>query len=106
MNRYTSESVKLAVEADRERLFAPHAVGRPATWRPDPRTRDLVCIGYWLREELRRMGASEDDRRTQEWYYNRWSRSVEDLFALAAETLNTVLDERVERGRVPHHRWG
>jgi len=31
---------------------------------------------------------------------------VEDLFALAAETLNTVLDERVEQGRIPHRRWG
>jgi hypothetical protein len=105
-SHYTAEHIRQAVDADRERLFAPYAVGRPERWTPDQRTRDLICIGHWLREELQRLGVTEDDRRTQERYYNRWSRSMEDLFALAAETLNMVLDGQVEQGRIPHRRWG
>lgn len=104
--RYTAGQVRAAVHADRERLFAPYAVGRPERWVPDQRTKDLICVGNWLSEELRRLKVSEDDRRTQERYYNRWSRSVEDLFGLAAETLNAVLDGQIEQGRIPHRRWG
>jgi hypothetical protein len=103
---YTADNVRAAVDADRERLFAPYAVGRPPQWIPDQRTRDLLCVGNWLTEELRRLGVSEDDRRTQQHFYNRWSRSVEDLFELGARTLNTVLDGKVEQNRVPHRRWG
>jgi hypothetical protein len=104
--RYTAESVRAAIEPDRERLFAPYAVGRPTNWACDPRTRDLICIGYWLTEELTRLGVSDHDRRTQQHFYNRWSRSDEDLFDLAARTMNTVLDDEVQQNRVPHHRWG
>jgi len=81
-------------------------VGRPSNWTSDERTRDLICIGLWLREELISLKVNEADRKTQEWYYNRWSRSEEDLWSLAARTLNTVLDGEVEQNRVPHRRWG
>ena len=104
--RWTAERVKEAVEKDQERLFAPYAVVRASNWACNPRTKDLVCIGYFLTEELGRICANEDDRRTQQQYYNRWSRSREDLFELGAETLNTVLDGQVEQGRIPHRRWG
>jgi hypothetical protein len=104
--RYTAESVRAVIDPDRERLFAPYAVGRPTNWACDPRTRDLICIGYWLTEELTRLGVSDHDRRTQQHFYNRWSRSDEDLFDLAARTMNMVLDAEVQQNRVPHHRWG
>lgn len=112
--RYTAESVRAAIEPHRERLFAPYAVGRQEGWACDLRTKDLVCLGNWLQEELVRLGCNDDDRRTQWQFYHRWSRSDWDLFELTAETLNAVLDGKVEQGRESHpargdgrrHRWG
>lgn len=104
--RYTAEEVLRAVEADRARLFAHYAEGKPSGWTPDQATRDLVATGRWLDEELRRLGASDADRKTQNWYYNRWTRSDGDYFKVAAEALNAVLDGKVEQGRVPLRRWG
>jgi hypothetical protein len=104
--RYTAEYVRAEVDKDRERLFAPYAVGRSSNWACDPGTKDLVCVAYWLREELTRLGVDDRDRRAQESYYNRWSRSDSDYFAVAATALNTVLDVAVDRYRRPHHRWG
>ncbi len=106
MPRYTAESCRAAVEPHRERLFASYVANRQPGWSCDIRTRDLVCLGNWLAEELTRLGCGDDDRRTQQAFYNRWSRSDEDLWDLGARTLNAVLDGEVEQGRVPHHRWG
>lgn len=104
--RYTPEEVRREVDKDRERLFAPYAVGRPTNWNPDQATRDLVATGNWLDEELVRLGVPDADRKTQGWFYNRWTRSNSDYFAVAAEALNTVLDGQVEQDRKPHRRWG
>lgn len=104
--RYTPESVRAAIEPHRERLFASYTVNRQPGWSCDTRTRDLVCIGNWLPEELVWLGCNEDDRRTQQHFYNRWSRSDHDLWDLTARLLNAVLDGEVQQNRVPHHRWG
>lgn len=104
--RYSAESVKEAVEARREELFAPYAVGRPTNWSCDTRTKDMVCIGNWLSEELTRRAANSTDRRTQQWKFNRESRSDNDLWQCAADIMNEVLDHKVEQNRKPHHRWG
>lgn len=104
--RYTAEEVRREVDKDRERLFAPYAVGRPPNWTPDQATRDLVATAAWLDEELRRLGCNDADRKTQNSYYHRWTRSTADYFQVAADSLNTVLDGAVEQNRVPHHRWG
>ena len=103
--RWTAERVKEEVVRDRERLFAPYSSGRPAGWNCDPRTKDLACVEVWLREQLQII-CDDTDRRTQQSYFNRWARSREDLFELAAETLNIVFDGNVEQGRIPHRRWG
>jgi hypothetical protein len=103
---YLPESVRDQVEADRERLFAHWAVGRPEGWSCDSRTKDLVCLEKWLTEELAKICANQDDRRTQLRYFNRCSRAEKDLFELASRTVNLVLSGFVEQGRVPHHRWG
>ena len=103
---YTPESVQQAVEQDRDRLFAPYLVGRGPNWSCDLRTKDLIALGNWLAEELVRLGCNEDDRRTQQAFYNRWSRSDHDLWDLGARTLNAVLEGQVQQKRVPHHRWG
>lgn len=105
IERYTADSVREAVETKREELFASYIVGRPANWSCDNRTKDLVCIANWLAEELATI-ANDTDRRTQQWKYNRESRSVTDLFQCAADIMNETLDGKVEQNRKPHYRWG
>jgi hypothetical protein len=106
IKRYTAESIKKIVEQQRESLFAPYASGRPDNWSCDLRTKDLVCIGNWLALELTAIGLSEEDRRTQEWKYNRESRSDLNLFECAAQIMNEALDGKVEKNRLYHRRWG
>jgi len=103
---YLPEGVRDQVEADRERLFAHWAVGRPEGWSCDTRTKDLVCLEKWLTEELAKICHNDRDRRTQQRYFNRGARAEQDLFELASRTVNLVLAGFVEQGRVPHHRWG
>lgn len=64
-----------------------------------------VAAGYFLEEELHRLGVDDADRKTQCWKFNRMSRTY-DIFETAAECLNDVLDGVVERDRKPHMRWG
>lgn len=103
--RYTAQAVRTAVEADIDRLFAPWLVGRPENYSPGPDLKLLVSLGYWLDEELRRLGCDDLDRKTQTWKYNRHSRTY-DIWETAAECLNDVLDGTVDRDRKPHRRWG
>lgn len=77
VDRYTAQAVRTCVEADVDRLFAPWRVGRPDTWIPDPATKMLVSLGYWLNEELTRVCDNEADVRTQLWKYNRESRTYD-----------------------------
>ena len=106
IKRYTAESVREAVDSKKEELFATYKLGRPANWSCDFRTKDLVCIGNWLAIELESIGVNDVDRRTQQWKYNRESRSVTDLFQCAADIMNEALDGQVEQNRKPHKRWG
>jgi hypothetical protein len=103
---YTGASVREQVEADRERLFASYAVGRHANWTCDVRTRDTVCLSVWLREELTRIGLDELGRKTLEGEFNRYSRSDDDLFDLAAGIMNKALKDDIDRDRKTHRRWG
>lgn len=103
--RYDTAAVSAAVLADIDRLFSPWLVGRPANYSTDTATKQLIALGYWLREELQRLGCNEADIKTQLWKYNRLSRTY-DVWQVAAECLNDVLDGAVEQGRIGHRRWG
>lgn len=103
--RYTAGSVKEAVETDIDRLFAPWMVGRSENYKVDSATKSVISLGYWLDEELTRLGVNDVDRRTQTWKYNRLSRTY-DIWETAAEVMNEVLDGQVEQNRRPHRRWG
>lgn len=103
---YTPESVRAAFEPEADRLFAPWTEGRGATYTPDPRTKELVGLGFWIREELSRLGFTERERRTQEARYNRESRSHDDLFACAARVLNEAKNGVIDIDRRPLRRWG
>ena len=93
---WTKEAVAYVSGLEAERLFAPWTVGRQPGWTCDPRTKNLVVLGLWLREELTAMGLSEADRKAQEWYFDCKSLAEDDLFALAALTLNNALEGKID----------
>lgn len=103
---YTSEKICTLVDTNRERLFASYAAGRSKNWSTDQRTRDLVCIGNWMTEEMTRLNLDDKGRVAQQLAFNRASRSAEDLFALASQLMNDVLENKIDRNRIPHRRWG
>jgi hypothetical protein len=103
---YTGEGIRELVGAGRERLFASYAVGRSPNWVCDVRTRDVVCLSVWLREELTSIGLDELGRKTLEGEFNRYSRSDDDLFELAADIMNKALSNDIDRDRKTHRRWG
>src|SRR5439155_1319333 len=104
MSRYTPKAVKTAVEEDIDRLFTPWALGRPEGWLPDPATKMLVSLGYWLKKELSKV-FNEIDLRTPLQRYNRKSRTF-DMFQVASDVINEALEGKVEQNRKPHRRWG
>jgi len=103
---YSAAQIRRDVHADQERLFASWAVGRPVGWVCDQRTKDLVCLSLWLREEMTRLGLDELGRKTQEGVFHRYSRSDLDLFELAAGVMNDAVAGNIDRDRRTHRRWG
>lgn len=103
---YTHQSVKEAVESQREALFASYAVGRSPTWSCDQRTKDLWCIGRWVNEELSRLNVDDRVRRVQIAEFHRYSRSDQDLWELAASIMNAAVEGTVDPNRRTHRRWG
>lgn len=104
--RYTADGIRYQVSADFERLFSSYAAGRGPNWTCDRRTKDIVTISIWMREELTRIGMDDLGRRTQENAFNRHSRADTDLFELTAQLMNDALDDNIDRFRRPHRRWG
>lgn len=105
MTEYAESRVRELVSASQEELFARYAVGRPPNWSCDSRTRELVCVGNWLDDELKAQGVSDDDRRATLWSFNRRSRAAFELFQLAADIMNEVLAGTVDN-KPAHRRWG
>lgn len=101
---YTPDQIKAAVEAEQERLIAPWMVGRPANYKIDEESKRVIATGFWLDEQLSKI-CNDTDRRTQNWKFNRLSRTY-DTFEVAAEVMNEVLEGNVEQNRKPHRRWG
>ena len=102
---WTKESVRKAVTAEEERLFAPWSIGRPIGWKMDTASKDVICVGYWLSEVLQSI-TNHDDCLTQNQFFHRRSRSETDPFTIAAELLNEVIAGTVPQDRKPHRRWG
>lgn len=103
---HTAESVRQAVNSQRERLFSSYAFGRSSNWVCDQRTKDTVCISVWLRESLTALGLDELDRKTQENVFYRYARNDNDLFGLAAQVMNDAASGNIDRNRKTHRRWG
>jgi len=103
---YTAEEIARIVANNSIELFAEYSAGRPPNWSVNNRTRELVCIAKWMNQEMVAMGLDDLGRRMQEAQFNRFSRSDEDLYALAARIMNDTLEDRIDRKRKPHRRWG
>jgi len=87
-------------------LFASYAANRPENWAVNQRTHDLICISVWMREELTAMQLDDVGRKVQEDQFNRMSRTLDDVFELAARIMNDTLEDKIDRNRRPHRRWG
>lgn len=107
---YDGAGVRASIEADRARLFASYAEGRPPGWTVDQWTKDFVCLSIWLREELTRALGPDDvaGRKAEENEFYRRSRGSydPDLFELAASIMNDAVAGNIDRERLPHRRWG
>ncbi len=103
---YTAAQIQAEVLSRAVELFAPYAEDRPPNWSVDSRTRDTICIMAWLRKELASLELGDLPRITQEWEFNRVSRSDFDLFESAAKVMNDTLAGRYDVNRKPHRRWG
>lgn len=104
--KYTPTAIREAVLNDIPRLFAPYSEGRGPNWSTDTRTKEVLCLTQWLREEMTRLNLDDLGRITQEGEFNRVSRSCPDVFEAAAEVMNAVVEDRIDRYRKPHRRWG
>lgn len=102
---YTASNIRARVEPEVDELFKPYLTGRPSGYTTSPSFKFEIALGYWLDRELTRVGASDADRKTQGWKFNRLSRSY-DAWETAAECLNDVLEGIVEQDHKPHRRWG
>jgi hypothetical protein len=71
----------------------------PDTWSPNVRSLELYAIFTWLRTRL--VNVPDEIRIRGQNFYSRKSRAREDLYELAAETLNACEAGTVEdyRGR-------
>jgi hypothetical protein len=100
---YTADSIRAAIHQSTkwDIYIARLAVGQSPTWICDQRTADLFCLSQWLIEELTAIGLSDDDRKAQQRFFNRKSRATDDLYQLAAQTINDALRGNIDtyRGR-------
>lgn len=93
---YTRYSILVSITSKLPYYYTKLSIGQSPNWIPDKRTLELFSISQWLIEELTSLKCSEDCRHRQLWFFNRKSRSEEDLYVLAALTLNNLLEGKVD----------
>ena len=96
-NLYTTDSVRTSLAAKYDTYFAQLSVGQSSTWKCDQRTADLYCLGQWLIDELTLLGCPDEDRRKQQWHFNRKCRAEDDIFAVAAKSVNDFLEGNIDK---------
>lgn len=94
---YTPESVFQSLAPKYDEYFAKLAVGQNENWKCDQRASDLFCIQQWLREELIAIKCPDADRLDVQFFFNRKARAEEDLYQLAAQSINSYLLGTIER---------
>lgn len=102
----TSDDIFSVIDKNRQTLFESYKVGRQEGWSCDSRTKDAICIEVWMRQELTSLHLHEHECRTAIDIFNRFARSEEDLFGLAAQIMNDATSRKINVYRRGHRRWG
>lgn len=97
MPPFTAESVKTALIQKWDAYYTKLSTGQSPTWKCDHRTVELWCLSQYLNEKLMMLSATDEDRRAQLLYWNQKSRAENDLYALAALTLNNFCENKINR---------
>ena|SRR5271166_5880234 len=98
---FTTETVRTSLAPKWDGYYAKLAIGQSPTWICDERTKELFCLSQWIMEELMLRKCPDEDRIRQQRFFNRKARATEDLYELAATTLNGFLTGKIDdyRGR-------
>lgn len=93
---YTADSVRESLKPKWDTYFAKLAVGQSPTWKCDQRTAELFCLSQWIMDELTALKCPDADRIKQQRFFNRKCRALDDLYELAAVTINMFLTGNVD----------
>lgn len=103
---YTLESIKLEISLNKEKLFSIYIQDKPNNWSCCERTKEFICIGEWLKQELIELQLDDVARYQQEGIFHRESRSQDDLYSLVYQIITDTLNGNIDRNRKPLRRWG
>lgn len=95
--KYTAESVRTSIAPSYDEYFAKLAVGQSPRWKCDQRTKDNFCLSQWMIDECNRIGCSAEDAHDLLRTFNRRARAEEDQYQVAANAMNSYLDNDIQR---------
>lgn len=95
--RMSEADVKRIFHSNYRRWYKMLAVGQSERWQCDARTIELFGLSHLVMEQLTLLACPDEDRRRQQWFFNRKARALENLFALAALTINNFLSGNIDQ---------
>jgi hypothetical protein len=96
---YTADSVREAVQPKWDGYFYKLALGQALSWKCDQRTAELFCLNQWIMEELITLECPHEARIAQQQFFNRKCRALNDLYELAAVTVNMFLTGNIDQSK-------
>lgn len=99
MEQYTPDAVRKSLNPKWDTYYAKLAIGQSPTWKCDQRTAELFCLSQWLIDELMVLNCPQEDRLDVQNFFNRKSRAEDDLYEVAARSVNSFLNGKIERFR-------
>ena len=97
--RMSEADVRRLYHSNYRRWFKKLAVGQSETWVPDERTMELFGLSQLVMEQLTLLACPDEDRLRQQWFFNRKSRAEDNLFSVAALTINNFLEGKIDNYR-------
>jgi transposase-like protein len=99
---YTVDMVKTSLALQWDHYYAQLAIGQSPTWKCDERTATLYCLSQWVMNVLIELNCPQEDRLKLQNFWNRKSRAEDELYAVAALTINNFLQGKIEP--LPFHK--
>jgi hypothetical protein len=99
---YTADMVKTSLALQWDHYYAQLAIGQSPTWKCDERTATLYCLSQWVMNVLIELNCPQEDRLKLQNFWNRKSRAEDELYAVAALTINNFLQGKIEP--LPFHK--